>query len=562
MTGYDDYVEYSRGEDDWEYNTEMSKLFADRLVRGTLANRPAAADCPDNAIYYATDEGIIYENDPNDGWVVIGGTGDYQPQIDSLDTDLSNHTGSSSAHGSNGDIAGMNDLFSGSHNDLTDVASDDHHAKPGGGTGLGFDSTNNVYNALLGNALATDANGNIAVQESNIALSNLSGYPIDTGDMTNMNYVDFSNNERGDFDTDGRLYWDLSAGLYIKSSNAPNPETGGRLLWSGANVSAGDGISISYGSEDKPTISSEAGGISYVQTSEPAYDEGKTWLNPDTGVYYAAYDAGNGGDWHPIPPVYVTEETITFDESGISLSLSGAAQLNNGSIEIGGTQSTFYSYYDYDSSFDMSDAWLGLGFTPKEEITGLRVDTWQLERSYGDWRVQNLETGTTIAQQGGSGLSNGDELTWSEPLDIGVDHAIQVNSGDGNDDFWTDFTGFPVEETEFTIFDNMGHDRWYWFQDISVIQPRYSGSATVSWDNHPDQIEAWDMATYQRTLDNETVTVDILDQNDNVLFSNITPNYDISTADTADNVKFQVELSRDTSTNNPTFDYAARRYTR
>ncbi|AUO79113.1 hypothetical protein [Salinibacter phage M8CRM-1] len=67
-----------------------------------------------------------------------------------------------------------------------------------------------------------------------------------------MAYLDFHNKEQGDYNHDGRLYWDKSAGLYIKSSNADgNP----RLLWSGANVKAGNNINISYDNEDEPTIS-------------------------------------------------------------------------------------------------------------------------------------------------------------------------------------------------------------------------------------------------------------------------------------------------------------------
>jgi hypothetical protein len=80
------------------------------------------------------------------------------------------------------------------------------------------------------------------------------------------NFIDFANNEQDSFDVDGRLYWDLSAGLYIKSSNSSS--TAPRLLWSGANVSSGSGISISYGSEDKPTIShSDTSNASSVNNS-------------------------------------------------------------------------------------------------------------------------------------------------------------------------------------------------------------------------------------------------------------------------------------------------------
>lgn len=95
--------------------------------------------------------------------------------------------------------------------------------------------------------------GNSSLANSSITLN---GYTVDLGgSLGSMDYVDLVNHEHGDYDTDGRLYWDLSAGLYIKSGNAAGSQTGGRLLWSGANVGAGSNVGISYNSEDEPTLS-------------------------------------------------------------------------------------------------------------------------------------------------------------------------------------------------------------------------------------------------------------------------------------------------------------------
>lgn len=56
-----------------------------------------------------------------------------------------------------------------------------------------------------------------------------------------------------------------------------------------------------------------------VQTTEPTYEEGLAWLNPDTGVLYLGYDAGDGGDFHPVPPVAVTDDAQTFVEDDVEL---------------------------------------------------------------------------------------------------------------------------------------------------------------------------------------------------------------------------------------------------
>lgn len=61
------------------------------------------------------------------------------------------------------------------HADLSDAPASAHHAKPGGGTAISFDGTNNEYDILYGNALTTDVNGNLAVSEADISHDNIIG---------------------------------------------------------------------------------------------------------------------------------------------------------------------------------------------------------------------------------------------------------------------------------------------------------------------------------------------------------------------------------------------------
>jgi len=59
--------------DDWDAAWDDLVATVDENLRrsGTLANRPSASDAPDDAWYEATDEGVIYRNDPANGWVAI-----------------------------------------------------------------------------------------------------------------------------------------------------------------------------------------------------------------------------------------------------------------------------------------------------------------------------------------------------------------------------------------------------------------------------------------------------------------------------------------------------------
>jgi len=90
-----------------------------------------------------------------------------------------------------------------------------------------------------------------------------------------------------------------------------------------------------------------------------------------------------------------------------------------------------------------------------------------------------------------------------------------------------------------------------------------SGNALVYWDSgSPEDINSWDIATLQKSLDNETVTVDVEDSNQNLVKSDISPNTDISDIDNTTDVRLRVNISRSDTSNSPTLDYAARRFTR
>ena len=65
--------------------------------------------------------------------------------------------------------------------------------------------------------------------------------------------LDLANNEASTYNVDGRLIWDKSSGVYVRSSNA-NDGTSPRLLWSGDNVTTNSGIVVDYLNEDHPRI--------------------------------------------------------------------------------------------------------------------------------------------------------------------------------------------------------------------------------------------------------------------------------------------------------------------
>ncbi len=84
----------------------------------------------------------------------------------------------------------------------------------------------------------------------------------------------------------------------------------------------------------KDAIKSAVRGVSYIQSMEPSSpQEHVSWYDTDSGIYRVYADDGDGLDWHPIPPVTVTEEASTFSESDNTLS-HNMTTVYNGSVKL------------------------------------------------------------------------------------------------------------------------------------------------------------------------------------------------------------------------------------
>jgi len=311
-------------------------------------------------------------------------------------------------------------------------------------------------------------------------------------------------------------------------------------------------------------------------------------------------------------PVRVTEDAVTFAESDVTVT-NNSTSVNNNSIELL-SQSVIFDAEDNDRTTASND-WDGFtgetsGLTNQTGtvISGSR--TFEFEVSNASERVitqrspdtkKNFsvtirigsDTGNTNDDvfmnfiDSGTQLGNlffidgGGNVNWegSEVLpswSANKDYAIELDWNFGSDQVDIIINGtnegtFSLRNSasdfdSFKLFNetqNSGTTRAVYFDDGLEGSTVTSGDALVEWDSAvPADIKAYDLATFQRTLDGETVTIDVEDGNGNILFSDIGQNFDISTVDTAKEVKLRANLSRSDTANNPTVDYLARRFTR
>lgn len=320
-------------------------------------------------------------------------------------------------------------------------------------------------------------------------------------------------------------------------------------------------------------FSTGSDGIVHVQTSEPTYVEGETWLNPDTGIYYAAFDGKNGKGWYPIPVVRNVDEATIFDGSdGESVNTSNGVDAGGGNISLGSATGSTVSRPDDNQSDDapVGGFWAGIGFNPNKEMTSIQFTVSSNTSNAPDFELWDSSYNTLDSGVSGSA---GNTLTLSASMSSGNKYYLVGSTTNSETYGWYDSPNYPYTNTVLDIttgyYDDDNSTRGagdtsteaYLVNDLVPDYKASSGNALIYWGS-PDDIESWDLATFQRTLDNESVTVDIEDSNGNVLYSDIGKDFDISSVSSSKSIRIRANLSRNSFSNNPTLDYAARRYTR
>jgi len=333
----------------------------------------------------------------------------------------------------------------------------------------------------------------------------------------------------------------------------------------GKSVSLGSSVGIGHG--DLAGIDEgdhhTKGVATFVQDTQPSNPgDGETWFEPATRIYRIR----DSGQWRPVPPVATTEEAITFGESDVSLSTNNT-EVSGGSVDlVEGPTGNVVSRDPDDSSNSLTNR-AGLVINPNTDLTGVIV-TESGNTSASTAYLQ--DTNGNVLDS--AGLSGG-EATLSSSLTTGTKYYVGLDGGgSGYTQGSNNSTSFDYSGTDLDIVNgvhSMGSggsptsSTAYSIIDVEGVLDATDGSVTVSWDTGvPEGINSWDLATFSRTLDGETVTIDVLDGSGTVLFSDIGQNFDISTVDNSKDVQIRANLSRSNTSNNPRLDYAARRFTR
>jgi hypothetical protein len=270
-------------------------------------------------------------------------------------------------------------------------------------------------------------------------------------------------------------------------------------------------------------------------------------------------------------PVRVTEEASTFTEGDVTVTHNGTV-VSNESLELGqtiGEGATASRPVDNDSYTAPQKK--GLLINPNVDLEGVKGTISSLASGFSTAYLIEHSTGSQLDSTDISSLSAGDVFELSASLSANVEYRVDIDNNGSDytigryDSPSYPYTSSDVDITAATSAGTTNDTNANNIADITAVKQIdvTSGNALVEWDSgSPSDIDSWDLATFQETLDGETVTVDVEDSTGTVLKSDISKDTDISDIPTSTDVKFRANLSRSDTANNPSVDYLARRFTR
>lgn len=271
-------------------------------------------------------------------------------------------------------------------------------------------------------------------------------------------------------------------------------------------------------------------------------------------------------------PVRVTEEASTFAESDVKLT-NNKTHISSNAINIQDRQSITRNADE--GTYSLNNYARGMLINPNENM-----DYIDLKISSNTGNVQEVfvaDTNENILYEDTSGHSSGDIVRLNYNFTSGTDYYVGVwDNGSSTDvgDYSVGASYFPLTNPAIDVISGVvgihpndaggpqTQDSFFAFVEISPPDYTTANALIGRQTGVPADLKSWDIATFQANENGETVTVDIEDKNGNVLLSDISPNEDISSIPIDTDIQFRATLSRQDTSNNPTLDYLAWRFTR
>jgi hypothetical protein len=273
----------------------------------------------------------------------------------------------------------------------------------------------------------------------------------------------------------------------------------------------------------------------------------------------------------------------TFTESGLSIT-SNKTKINSGSVELDYIDGTAASWSNLSSTDVVYGESKGVIINPNTDLSGVEF-TGDENNGGGGAKAEAVaivraSDNTQVGEITGIRLDGGKTHTIEANLSAGTKYYLSAHSDDDYRAAEASSPSYPYTSADIDITGGVSHahpedgssvsettNTAWLFEQVKGLVPSNSGSATLEW-GYPTDIYEWDVATFTRTLDGETVDVYIAYSTDGGSTwsrtnsgNPVTRNYslsDDSNISPSDDVRIEAEISRQDTSNNPTLDSAYR----
>lgn len=253
----------------------------------------------------------------------------------------------------------------------------------------------------------------------------------------------------------------------------------------------------------------------------------------------------------------------TFTESDLSLSHSNTEAVNE-RVQLGIGSSTTANRTNDDGTYNGESQSFGLKINPNTALDGVRGKVSQ-NSSGATKAILKDGTGTTIASTT-EDLGTGDYFDLHASLSSGTTYTLVLDNPGGTWDVgaWlnSSYSGDTSTDIDITGVKDNGYGMVPAITEVTgILNPPTSGSCYVRWSS-PNDIRSWDRAIFEANADSETADV-YIEENDGSGWTEIAG--PIATGDdipakTSSSVRYRIDFSRTSVSNNPRLESIYRRY--
>lgn len=304
--------------------------------------------------------------------------------------------------------------------------------------------------------------------------------------------------------------------------------------------------------------------IVYAQTTQPTDErDGVMWIDTSVETRPLHVYSETSSQWEKVSaevPILVTQEAVSFGESGTVLNQDGT-HLTNGALEIPDTAPRSEGSL---GDINNDSAETGLIVTPKASVDSLTATPSSNNAGITRHRLIRDSDGTVL-ETINAGVES---VTFSTSLSAGATYRVIADAeGATYDHARQQVDNAPFSYPAITVeegYYNNGGASLYWYTYESVEMPDIlSGTATVGFGSIPTDLSAWDIQTWQQYENQGSVTADV-EVDDGSGWSthatDVLPPVDISGVDSSHDVRASLTLSRSAeSDTSPQIPYVARR---